>query len=1517
MPPERARTARPRWRRVLRWFGRSLYLLLIQLVFGVITLGLLVYFAINSPSAAGRITDLVSDLIPGDLQVQAIRWGPSPGDISVLGVAIQAPGRRPVLAVREAHIQLAVAPLLSALAAGRNVLPLRIERLRLVGADVRIQQDEQGRLLLPQAFSDPDEPEDPKPGKPLALDVVDMAARDTTFFLEMPGIRLSASGADLKGSLSVRTHGDEVDVAYSARDIRIARAEVRPDAIAQLPPLPPMMAEVAQVEGSLQSVALDGIDLYLLHPGEWFKPADLVDSALVGAKARITLEPEIRIEASKVELVTSSRSTFLGPLLGDKFNAEAIVRGGFGLAPETGFTANGEVWGRGKVAGFQTDHLHGHVALQTGGPGAAGVRVVTTKLAVHAYGGRITTPRVVFRMDGQDDTMLVDGRFRIDDLLAAGPLTSEAVAMVGPVPLLLGGRLSGDLGTAVRLKLDPSKEPNLDLDVALDANLQLARSGLGTPYTAVLPQVHVKGGLAFGLGPGRGPIIDLDDALVHTGTADHTPAQLHKVEWIRASGRLDFAKQDSQLQVAAHVPQLARLLEPMGIRGVRGQVDLLPTKVRGGLDAPQLAGKLRVRNVVAKGYRLDRLDTGIELRGGTLKLTGLQAESEVARVDAEVEVGLFAGNFQTPQQPRMLRVRRLRVTRLDLAKATALAGLEVAIGGMARLDGGDVTLNLDTPKRGMRVTGKIHIDDLAAGGEVFPTVDVSVAVLGQKVVIPDLDVRLPTGKSLTATAAYDLGRQAWQVSARLPMTPLASLSALQAAKVPVRGSVGAVVSAAGDNRTLAVKADIDMQDIGYDLPRTDKVTGQPMTPQRIDLGSAHLGIDKAADGPATFRSEKFFRRFKLLPGSQAEFSHQKPQQVVLKIGTVGAIDPFAVLGMQPPPGMLARIQAEVTTTLDLRPGAPLFRIEAKLPPHGAEIDVAAGLQTMRNTSAMVVTVLPDSVTLGSTWFDLGRHPLELCASYTFANEEAQRKDNLLIFLAGTIDVPRFGPLAETLAGVDLRFDILSDPAVAGDDRADCLQSARTGKGRMRVEGPTDAPRVQGVLQTRASRITPRRFGRDVVLSEGGRIQLSTASNGRTMTITIPRAHPLAGAIEDGRFATWGQAVLRQRAVTGADGKEASTWLPDHLDFTLQGEDIPHIQPKMMTVAVSPNLRFRGSRLGESDGRRMSLVGDVKIEEGNLYQSFDRLASIVGSVRERQVEQSSKPIQETMPWLCEVDLDIRARGNNLEVNSRIPFGQVDVTAAANLRLTGTLCDLRVFDRLEVVQGSGSQFTYALNNLVFEVEHAALDFTGDYTKPHLDVLIKADIPDRSGGTRGRTGSSLGQALTPDNAGSVKVITVTVQITGVWGDPNNFNLIFSSNEGDPPADVLSLIIAGKRLADGGKGGVTFKTDFLVNDVADALRKALLGKIVDNLQLDIDPATGAVTGHLSRRLGRDIGLGLEVEGGIGVASKYTATFDWRLGDRVSLNGLFRRQPDLTSQDLQKSVDVFDGRLRFKVPLE
>lgn len=1481
-PPSRGRRV---WN-ALSVLLRGLYLWLVQAAVGIVWLLLIAYLTVNSPSAAGLLSQVLSDALPGTLQVQRLQWGPSPGFFRLGGVTVDAPDGTRVIKLGRGELRVQLLRLLTGLQAGR--LDLRVDAALLDDVAVRMDEDAQGRLRLPQAFSDPDEPPSDEPGMPVRLSLGRIALRRARYDMDLPAIRIAASGIRADADVRVDVVGnDPPKVEWHLQDVFAADANAQVAAVASLPKLPGGTLRARAVDGNLDGLFVRDLQV-LLEPGDGVDPR-LPHSVLRHADLQVELGEQVRVRADGIELAASTRLPFLRDLLGPLFATDGWVSGSFAVDPHEGFRAEGDVLGSGLMAGFQGDRVQGRVVVQAGPPGAAGVRVTASDLQVDAFGGQLTSPSVQYFLAEADGAHHVRAQWRLQDVRGSLGLTSPAIAMTGEVPALLDGAISGELGTHVRTLLRPD---GVDVNVGLDLDLQVRRKGFLTPATGLAPQLDLRGGVVVQMGPDRPLLVQLDRAVAEAGTpaaiASGRASVLRADGTVHLGGPGDAPFGPSRLQVSADVPRLQDVLQPLGVDGITGAMRFEQGEVKGSLLAPGALGRLRLSDVHAYGLHLRRMEARLGLKSGQLALDQVKVDSDLAQVQGDLWLQLFGRTVSQPARSRRLEVNNLRLDGLDLGKLLPRFGVH-GISGQLALQDGKVSADLGRLLPSLVFGGQVLLRDVLAGGERFPQASAQVALDHRALQLSALDVALEAGPHVTGTVGFDLASQSVSAQLNLPLVPMTGFRNVAKLNLPLKGQLGGDLTVSGSLRQLGLQTALQLRGLQYG---------------DIVLGDADLRFDKAPDGQATLASPRFFPRFRLLDGSGARFVGAAPQEAVLRIGTEGAIDPFAVLGMPRPQGMRVRLQSEVATFLRFDDSGEPWRVEATLPAQGFVAEVGGGLPPLKNTTATRAVVTPEGVSFDATLFDFYRERLEVCGKYLFGDPAKGTEPTLLAFLSGALDIPRLGPLAETLAFLDLRLDILPDPQVNMDERSRCLAKAVPGAGRMRIEGPLDDLRIQGLVQTRPSRMAVRRLGYDIQFAHGGRLQIGTDRSG-ALSLTIPREHRLAGTLDDGKFATWGNA----RAV----GQ-----LLESVDFYLQGTDIPFAIPKEYSVLMGPDLRFVGKQLRSPSQREMALTGTVYINEGSYVRSFDNVGNVVGNAGERRVDAYSKPITETMPWIADVGMDLRVRGNNFEVASRVPFGKTDLVTEFDMDVTGTLLDLHTNGRAKVMDGSGSQISTSFNNLQFEVDHGWLDFNGDPTRPFLDLGLKAEIPVRATQNAASRATNLGADLVTDSSGQDEIVIVYVKISGVYSqDSRNFDIELASNKGDKEADVQCLIVSRRRCTDAGSGSSPrLTTDFLFGEFASSLTKGLLSGFVDSVSIDFDPASLGVNAEVTKKLGKSISMGTRVQ--TGRENRYNATFSFRITDRLSLNGLWRRErlSDTTGTS-ETSVDVYESKLRYKVPLE
>jgi hypothetical protein len=1504
---------------------RTAYFLAIQSLVGLLTLGLFAHFAVNSPSAAARLSRLVSAVIPGTLTLESLHWGPGLGTFSATGLDVRAPNDRRVLAARRIEADVGVARLGLALATGNKTLPVRISRLHIDGAELYNEVDRKGRLLLNLAFADPDAK--PEPGRPLRLDLDDCWLTGARYVLNVPAMQMDVRGIDARGSAQVHTSGDDVHVGWQLRDVVGRSVAMSLVSMRDLPPIPHGWARAERVDGTLDGTKLRGVDMALTPAKPWYDVA-LPDSVVLGARMDVLLRPEFAVDASQLRLETSTRSPFIGPMLGPLFDCQAGLVGGFHWSLPRGFVAEADVAGSGLMSGFVVRRAKGHVAMDSVAPGHDLVWMRVTGLEVLGYGGRITSPWLDYRMDKDSHAHDVRGRFQFTGLSPGGLLTAPGVGLTGNLPVFMDGALDGDLGVWTRTLLT---QDGVEFDLALDGETTLARTRSDAPLREVAQRLHLRGGFLYAQGPQRGIAMDLNDALLSTcaprpGRAIDD-AGLQRCEYVRADGHLDLTGDKTRLLLAAHVPKLERMLAPLGLDGYAGRIELERTAVDGSLRAPTVMGELRLYDVITPWVKVPRAKTVVLFERGVLQLQGMHADTSLGRIAGEVEAALLGRTFQDKPARRTVKLRKMSLDRLDLGSVLPSFGVP-GIKGLVSLQQGAIELDLDRPLDGLHVQGRLMARGVEAYGEKIPLAVAKLGMHGRRVAVDGLCVRLDAAdaqhcdaqkealradtNALTGAGDVDLQSLQWRAQVRMPVLPFDTWYAVRKLEMPLRGAIGGKMDATGDLRDFKLDAALDLAGLGWD---------------KIELGDAKVQLAKARGGPLDLRAAPFFPRFKLLAGSQVAFQGLQPTVAKLLVATVGSIDPAELmgaecagkwLGQDCAAGASIKTDLRTETVLDLRPGHVPYEVLATMRPGGFQADFGGGLPPLQNVARIEVAAKAGIVTWNGAQFDLGRDQLELCGEYRYGQTH-----EVLAFATGTLDlqpIQRLYGLQKVLSALDLRLTVLPHPDVAQDPRADCLQSFGAKRAALRVEGRFDDLRVTGSVRTEQGRIAMRRLP-DLQVAEGGRMDFE--SRGSKLKVTIPRTAQLAAAMEDGKAWLWGEVEL-------------VALQPERADVHFDGLDLPVPGVRDLSAVVSPALRFVGKALSDPVERDMRLEGSLEVNEANFKS--DKVEAFLGGVKGREIEASSKPLSETMPALCDLKLDLVTRGRNVDLALKLGVARTEMLSEFDLRIGGTPCDPKIRDRVRLVPGADSVVVLAVNNATFEVERGTLDFTGDPARPYVDLQLRADIKTQTSAAAGRL-TGLGRDLSTDTVGDTsQKVGVRVRVEGyLTGDTRNLKVHFESDAGDSEADVQSLILTGRRRSEAGTAGGGIQTDLLVGEIAKAgasrvatfvqvlgevvpfMPKIRLDQLLDDVHPYYDTANGLVI-EASKKLGRVASVGARVVGLERDTTSYTANFQFRFLDNLSFAGLLKRTaalPGAGQKSAGQQSDVFEGKLRWKVPLD
>ena len=652
--PDAGLPPKPSWgrraARLLASLGRSVYLATIQGIVGLVWLATVVYLAVNSPSAARIGSEVASQVLPGELRMRSLRVGPvvEQGELRVRLVADQLEVREPlgevVLSARLLVVELAPSRLVDGLRAG--ALRLSLPRLDLQSPLVVLDNDAKGRLRLVTAFVDFDQPPDPaaKP-MPVWLRLGAAKVRDAAFRMDLPAMQIDSHALDFdsNGAQIEVPVGRPPQVQYSLQRAVAGHVAVTLDAMRLLPPIPAGSLQLDSVEGDLQRVLVDGLSVQM-PPVDWRKPLAEPDAVISRARIDVEMASDIRIHADQFALATSSKSPFLRDLLGDLFDARAAVVGQFRFDLLDGFWAQGDVAASGLISGFQTEALRGKVEVETGSRGDAAMRVISTDLQLHAYGGWLTSPRIEYKMALDRPEHQVRGEFFVDGMRGDLPLMARSVGLVGLTPALAAGWLKGRLGTAVRIHL-PTGRP-LDMDVALDADLSLDRDTFLDFIQQPLPRVEWRGGMRLAMGPdAKGQqtlMVTLDRSRLRAKDAQGGGELLLDLQ---ADGALDLTGPATALALSLWMPRMQAWLEPLGLPGYQGSLRLEAGQLRGKMLAWDAQAALTVAELVTPWLKVRRASAKMSLQSGVLGLGGLRVSTDFGEARGDFTMALFGGDW--------------------------------------------------------------------------------------------------------------------------------------------------------------------------------------------------------------------------------------------------------------------------------------------------------------------------------------------------------------------------------------------------------------------------------------------------------------------------------------------------------------------------------------------------------------------------------------------------------------------------------------------------------------------------------------------------------------------------------------------------------------------------------------------------------------------------------------------------------------------------------------------------------
>lgn len=446
-------------------------------------------------------------------------------------------------------------------------------------------------------------------------------------------------------------------------------------------------------------------------------------------------------------------------------------------------------------------------------------------------------------------------------------------------------------------------------------------------------------------------------------------------------------------------------------------------------------------------------------------------------------------------------------------------------------------------------------------------------------------------------------------------------------------------------------------------------------------------------------------------------------------------------------------------------------------------------------------------------------------------------------------------------------------------------SCLPGAGGIHVGGTLQRPSFSGAVVFEDLAVHPRGFGGTVQVP--GRARLLVTQEGDETWLRVDQAAPLKGVLDEGAFEISGAALFRsfrfEEGSVSVTGANVAYTVPGVTEFTANAR---------LTLTARP---------GSSDPYVLS--GDVRFVSGLFYKDFDQLRQMLtGVLGDRHAAIYSRPLDDILPFVKDLRFNVRLRGQNYDVRCRLPFGETDLSLNFDLRLGGTYSEPELYDRVEIAPGS--MVTYQLVKRDFEVTHGTLDFTGDLSRPEVDIRAKTDID-----VLVRAGASSSTTTAWVDTDREETVTLVLALSGV---PPDLRFDLSSTRSDyDQEDLQYLLITGQPKQAGSSalvGGVSL--NLLTQDLVKSVSSFFLAPFLDRVSFGFT-AEGGVNADLMTKLGRRVQLRTRIlQEGTDV--RYSAGFTLKLGDRLSLDG---RMKAVETEGFQSRT--YEAKLRYRIEVD
>lgn len=1412
------------------------------------------YFISGTSAVRLSLEDAVNQGIPGTLTMGGLQWGPLPGQLTIADLAVKDPEEQGVL---QADVVAVDVDLLATLAgwthrliSPRAPVPFIAHRVSLVRPRARLAQGKEG-LGLMRAFARPRDAQAP-PSPPANLDIRlrHLVVHGGDLLMEYPGTRVEVGGAELYlsrfsilGPGLVRFSSPKPTVERIDLDLQMPYLEdTAPEGLT----IPARGVEFSQVVWSR-----DGLSFYDLK-GD-------VDGGQLSGSGRLSFGAEgttwktlqnvvLQMPASSRLLEILSKGSVMGAF---RFTAE-----GKGDLKEAHVSGRLETTAM-RISGIPVDRAVMDLSIE---PEETPYGARTHRFDIHSaelqmLEGTVFVSRARWRprwATRNEEEQWVPTRsdfgatLEVDGLNPWGlvPAPSTAVALALP---FLDGASRGNLEVSGHIR---------NKDDLLRVQVDTERLELRWPTHPKIPLHQV-----FAISGG----VSWEQGLKDVGGETERILRLRELrleneqDRLRLNGDLDLARKKMKLQGSAHVHKLDYTLGALGVKDLYGQMDLKALQIKGPFTDPTGHVDLVWSRARTGDIKLGRVTGRINLDNGRVGLADGEMVAPWGKAELDAHLQVWKGNIRT-LDPRMpFRVRRLAVRNLALHKLRPSWNITSTL----TLDGRNLSGDAMDPLGTLMGEAVLRGADLRLGPERFKTLKARLRGNKRTVSLDQIAIVLERGHRIDGSLTMNKANRHLQGKLRTDGLPFDAFATFGEEGLPLKGRVSTNLHAEGTLANPTIIGSMRLDDFGFG---------------NVAFGDGAFALTPGDDGRVDLSATENFPELVLLDGSYLEMKGSTPTKLVIRANAEKA-DIYRILPFMRVPDTDLKISGLVEYDQWFGPppqGQEAWEIRADSLPGDVILSLYDGETVYRSQSPFYMVYGPQGTHLES--LTMGTHvddSLTVCGKI-----DADLQSDLRV--SGRINLSALRPLRSAFSVLEGAAMIGSDPLTGkalGENRCLPSQDNRV----LWVTGSILHPVLSGKVVTKGVQMIPRNFGQEIRVADGVGPVFRRTDDPDVQQILMPKSNRerIHGEVDDASFGMWGEMTLRRFAL-------------DSMDMGFVGTDVFFSSPGEYNMTFNPELRLVAEHMTEPEKRRLHLSGDARISEGSYYKSFDRFAKALNAVGQQQMETPesyAEPLTERVPWLKDLTMNLTASTADFAVRSLFPMGSTDLETRFDLRIAGTLDDMEIYNRLEILPGG--TILYKVIRREFEIVQGTMDFTGEPMAPTLDVEAQTEV------------SYMPDTTAEDQVQSERTVTVSIRISG---PPDNLQLAMWSRDNPnlTDADLQSLILTGRPRDEAAsiqdRVGLSINFGKLVNDI-------IKSPIVEALNVTV--GTESVSTRMIYRLGRAVKLRTRVIQDA-TETRVSAGFQFELSDALSLEGALQRT-DRTTNPSQ----TYEAKFKYRIPVE